>query len=203
MELDFNAGKLYGADTKESLESRRIWSRSIGGTVGAESLFPQRASGSGILAFTGNRAWIESLTAYNSRLFEGSTLVKEVPDSLQDGDVSGPYLLTSGDVNGDWVYQVKRTDGAVVWTLSSTVAASTALFGSPGRLGEGEWRDLGPGRRQGGERDEPSAGAGEPVRELVLRLSEDLGRPCRRDHRFRDCLGQPRHRGGRRRSVGP
>lgn len=130
VELDFNAGKLYGADTKESLESRRIWSRSIGGTVGAESLFPQRASGSGILAFTGNRAWIESLTAYNSRLFEGSTLVKEVPDSLQDGDVSGPYLLTSGDVNGDWVYQVKRTDGAVVWTLSSTVAASTALFGS-------------------------------------------------------------------------
>ncbi|MBK9726112.1 MAG: hypothetical protein WAW82_09070 [Candidatus Lutibacillus vidarii] len=130
VDLDFNAGKLYGADTKDSLGNRRVWSRSVGSTVGAETLFPQRASSSGIVAFTGNRGWVQSLTPYKVRLFEGTTFVKEIAGSPDGRDVSGPYLLTSGDVNGDWLHQVKRTDGTTAWSISSTVAASVTIFGS-------------------------------------------------------------------------
>ena len=131
VDLDFNAGKLYGADTKDSLGSRRIWSRSVGSTLGAETLFPQRASSSGIVAFTGNRAWIQSPTTLTTDLFEGSALVRKYPGSyLQSSMVSGPYRRTSGDLNADVVYFVQRPDDSVAWTMSINDATGVTTYGS-------------------------------------------------------------------------
>lgn len=129
VDLDLNGGRLYGTDTKDVLDSRRIWSRSVGATVGAETLFPQRATSYGMFEFTGNRAWLSGVANNGTRLFEGSTLVKDWA-TLFPRAASGPNVLVSTTVNLDTVFQVRRSDGLLLWSKSQTEAAWGDIFGS-------------------------------------------------------------------------
>ena len=130
--LVLNAGRLWGSDDREGLDrsagpTQTVWSRSLGATVGAESVFPQRASSYGS-HFTANRTYLETGPATTKLMFFDGPTKTYSATGPNIRVASGPYVgLVSYSATP--ASTVRRADGALVTTLPSG-STILAMFGS-------------------------------------------------------------------------